>query len=463
MASSWTRRDFLRCSTATAMGLSTPRSLLGLLGGGLAAGGAQAASGDYKALVGLFFMGGNDGFNVLVPRDTLRYATYAATRTNLALSQSSILPLMSDLPPVPAAPPLVPYDYGLHPAMPELKSMFRAGRAAFVANVGPLVQPVTKADVQAKRYLPAQLYSHSDQQEQWMAYAANASPRLGWGGRAADLMASANSNPRLSMNISIAGKNLFQLGSSTVPYTLSTSGVTKFQLMSGNAAANRRMSTFRSLLTQASADQAFEAYAGNMTTRSIDLGLEVDAALTAAPTITTVFPTDALGSQLAMVARTIAAREKLGMSRQVFYVSMGGFDLHDSLLEEHPALLASISKGLAAFDAAMTELGLSQSVTTFTASDFGRTLTSNGDGTDHAWGNVHWVTGGAVKGGQVYGSFPNQTYNGPDDAGNGRMSPTTSVDQYGATLLRWFGASESDLDTIFPNLNRFASRGLGFV
>lgn len=451
MSQQWTRRQLLRSGLAAAAGLSTPRALMGMLGGA-AAGTAQASFGDYKALVCVFLDGGNDGYNLLVPNDPLRYASYKAARGTLATAQSSLLPLNGGL-------------YGLHPATPELRDLYNGGRLAFVSNVGTLLAPTTKLDVIAGRNLPPQLFSHNDQQSCWLSSDPGSSLRQGWAGRLADLLGSANANPRLSMNISVAGANLFQVGATTLPYAITPAGAQKQKAYNADSSRGRaRLAVHQQLLAQARAGHAFEQFGGTLSKRAVELSAEVADALSGAPDLQTAFPADNdLAAQLQMVAKMMSVRGRLQMSRQVFFVSLSGFDTHDDQLESHPALLSQVSQAVAAFQQAVDELGLSDSVTTFTGSDFGRTLSSNGDGSDHAWGNVHWVMGGAVRGGAVYGSFPDLTLGGLSDAGNGRLIPTTSVEEYGAGLLRWFGADETVIDTVFPHLARFATRAVGFL
>ncbi len=453
----WTRRELLRCGLSAAAGLATPRAAMGLLAAASAST-ASAAFTDYKALVCIFLHGGNDGYNVVVPSDDARYAQYRSARTTLALSQSSLLPL--------AGASSGAQRYGLHASMPELADLFDDGRLAFVANVGPLLAPTSKADVQARRNLPPRLYSHNDQQDSWVSCEPDASRRIGWGGRLADLLASANANTRLPMNISLSGNNLFQSGLSTNTYTLSASGVQRFTALPTTGNNAPRSGVYRQLLLQAQARRGIylPEHGANVIERSLDLGQEVDGALVQVEPFSTSFPgNNTLASQLSMVARLIAARDNLSMSRQVFFVSIGGFDTHDVQLTAQASLLAQISQAMKAFDSALQEIGMADNVVTFTASDFGRTLTSNGDGSDHAWGSMHWVMGGGVRGGALYGSYPSLVLGGDDDVGGGRLIPTTSVDQYGATLLRWFGVGTTEIDTVFPHLSRFSTRDLGFV
>ncbi|MCB1633448.1 MAG: DUF1501 domain-containing protein [Xanthomonadales bacterium] len=452
------RRELLRktlCATAGS-------AMFTALGGKLQLAHAAVKSGrvldgvDYRALVCVFLYGGNDSFNMLVPRDTPHYNVYATGRGGLAIPQGDLLPLTS----LNAAS-----DgglYGLHPSMAGLQGLFGSGRAALVSNVGPLLAPITKTQYQNGSVpVPAQLFSHSDQQVLWQTPQAATANRRGWGGRLADLFSSTNPNQQLSMNISLAGENIFQAGESVVPYFVSTDGAEGFNFVTQPWEQERRQ-TFLALRDASYAHPLQRQYA-SVVRRAMDNEVMVNAALSGAAPLTTAFPDTYLGRQLRMVARLISARGALQMQRQIFFVGVGGYDTHDNQLTDHTNLLAELSGGLQAFYSATVEMGLEDSITSFTASDFGRTLSINGDGTDHGWGGHQIVVGGAVRGQRYYGQFPNLTVEGPDDAGWGQIIPTTSVDQYAATLARWYGLPDSDRSMVFPNLGNFATPDLGFM
>jgi uncharacterized protein (DUF1501 family) len=445
------RRDFLRTSSAAAFFAATPGLAWSQVVGG------PGPFDDYKALVCVFLHGGNDSFNMLVPNTTAEYNAYAVSRQNLALLQSDLLPIT----PASSAGP----DYGLHPAMGETQRLFQAGRAAFVANVGPLVEPTTRDQYfQGSVTLPPQLFSHNDQQDQWASLRGNVPSKTGWGGRMADLIRNSVTEQLMATNISVAGTDLFQSADETVAYVMGANGPLQFEGFSTNPEDIRyeqRQAFLR--IVDASYDSIYERGFADVQRRAVDAADQVSAAIANVPPLNTVFPQSQLGTQLRTVARLIASRDELQMQRQIFFVAVGGFDSHDDQNQNQPGLLGGVSDAIAAFYDATVELQVDQMVTTFTQSDFGRTLTSNGDGTDHAWGGNQLVVGGAVNGGDLYGNYPVLEIGGPEDVGGGRIIPSTSADQYAATLSRWFGIPEVDLDVVAPSLSNFIQRDLGFM
>jgi uncharacterized protein (DUF1501 family) len=443
-----TRRSFLSRGTCAALGTAAAASTIGDL---FRIAQAAPAAADYRALVCVFLSGGNDGSNLVVPRAGSDYAAYASARGALALPQSSLVPI------TPARGD--GRSWGLHPATPELATLFSQGRLAIVPNVGPLVAPVTRQGwLNDSVPLPPQLFSHSDQTTHWQTSLPDRPPRTGWGGRAADLLRSENPAAPISLSISLTGMNTFGTGELVAPYQISPDGV--LGIDGHDPAGGDPVSrAFTSILALPRTHLLQRTYAATLK-RALDGNQAVAGALATAPTLATVFPDTWLGAQLRMVARLISARTALGFSRQVFYVEDGGYDTHSDQLGAHVELLSGLSQALAAFHSATVELGVAPSVTTFTASDFGRTYTSNGGGSDHGWGNHHLVVGGAVKGGDFYGRMPVLAVDGPDDTEDGRWIPATSVDEYSATMARWLGVT--DLPRVFPNLSRFAHPDLGF-
>ncbi len=445
------RRDFLRTSGAAALFAATP----GLAYSQVVGGGANFT--DYRALVCVFLFGGNDSYNMLVPNTSAEYAAYATSRQNLALLQEDLLPI------TPAS--LGTPDFGLHPSMGGIQGLFQSGEAAFVTNVGPLVEPTTLDQYFQKSVtLPPQLFSHNDQQDQWTSLRGNVPSKTGWAGRMADLIRDGVAGQQMATNASLFGSNLFQSADETVAYVMGPNGPLQFEGFSttpGDLLNEQRLAFNR--IVDAQYDTIYERGFAAVQRRAIDAADTVTTAIDNAPTLNTVFPLSQLGTQLETVARLIAVRDELQMQRQVFFVATGGFDSHDNQNEDQPGLLGGISEAISAFHAATVELNIADSVTTFTQSDFGRTLTSNGDGTDHAWAGNQLVVGGAVNGGDLYGSYPVLEIGGPEDVGGGRMIPSTSADQYAATLARWFGIPEVDLDVVAPNLGNFAQRDLGFM
>ena len=469
------RRDFLGSSCCAAVGvtglLSTLGSLRLMAAAANPANGPQEPSragaipGDYKALVCLFLNGGNDANNLIVPTGS-GYSAYAAARTNLALPQTGLLPIAPKTSDGRA--------WGLHASVPELQSLFAGGRAAFLANVGTLVYPTTKAQYAAASVpLPPQLFSHSDQQVQWQHSVPDKPTQTGWGGRIADLLNAMNSSDQISMSISVAGKNTFQIGNTVSQYAIGTGGASTLAGTTTAATSTNldqiRFLAQRDIYALSQPNLIESAFGAASSDAIVSAGL-LNTVLAASPAVTTVFPNTTAGNQLKMVARLIAASPTLGLKRQVFFVQLGGWDLHAAQVANatptsgaHADLLAQVSQAVNAFNSATNELGVPNQVTLFTASDFGRTYRSNGDGSDHGWGNHQFIVGGAVKGGEIYGKMPTLTISGPDDTGLGRWIPTTSVDEYAATLATWFGVSATDLPVVLPNIGRFAKPNLGFL
>jgi uncharacterized protein (DUF1501 family) len=442
------RRTFIRQAACAALGAS---GLVGTIWDLRKLSAATSLVGtDYKALVCVFLHGGNDANNVIIPHDATGYASYAAARGILAIPQSSLLPLTfldGDT-----------RDFGFHPKLPELQSLFNQGKLAMVANVGTLVGPITKAEYLSRgAAVPPQLFSHLDQSVQWQSSAPD-QIRFGWGGRIADLLSSVNGNSPISLTISVAGTNTFEVGNTVLPFQVSPVGGIALAGFNGSANANIRLQAFKALLAQPHNNLLEQAYADTVTRSIADNDI-----LTAVPTPSTTFPNTDLGRQLKMVARFINARSNLSMQRQIFFCAAQGYDTHGSQVSAQNSLLTELSQALAAFYSATEGMGVAQQVTTFTASDFGRTFPTNGSGSDHGWGSHQFVLGGAVLGGKLYGTFPTLAVGGPDDTGQGRWIPTTSVDEFSATMASWFGVADSDLPAVFPNIGRFASPNLGFL
>jgi len=438
-----------------------------ILLGGAAFAGAQhlsfAQSGstpfpDYKALVCVFLFGGNDSFNMLVPRSDAEYNVYAASRQNLAIPKDDLLPINPNTPPVGDAS-----LYGLHPSMTGLQGLFESGRASFVANVGPLIEPTTRDQyLNGGTSLPPQLFSHNDQQDQWHSLKGNTPSSTGWAGRIADLIRTNVSNQQLSTNTSLSGTSLFQSADETIGYVMGANGATQF-VGFGDSGLSLETRLASERIINADFASIYERGFADVQQRAIQTVDLITTALDSAPTLSTPFPNSRLGTQLETVARLIAVRDQLAMQRQVFFVSTGGFDSHDNQNDDQPGLLGGVSDAMTAFYNATSELSVADNVTTFTQSDFGRTLTSNGDGSDHAWGGVQIALGNSVLGREIYGNYPLLAIDGNQDVGGGRMIPTTSADQYAATLSKWFGVADDNLSQVAPNIDNFAMRDLGFM
>jgi len=445
------RRDFMRLTCCSAAGAAM---LSGLSKFGLVSALAQGAA-DYKALVCIFLFGGNDSNNMIVPIDS-RYSAYQQTRGTLVIPQTQLLPLQSGS----------QATYAIHPNMPEMQSLFNNQQTlAVLANVGTLVQPTTQQQYQQFKNLPANLYSHSDQQDQWQSAQLMGTPTAGWAGKVADKVQSAyNSAAQFPPVLSVSGSTVFATGDTTRPFTMNPGQAPGLQGFDSSAASQARFLATQQLLTFDNGLSLVQA-ANSVTSQAVQYSVVLSEALKNISPLQTVFPKNYLGDQLKQVAQVIATRSALGMGRQIFFCSYGGFDTHSDQLPQQIDLLSKLSQAMSAFYQATQELGVTNQVTTFTLSEFSRTLQpgSNG-GTDHAWGSHQLVMGGAVKGNNVYGTFPTLALGGPDDAGNnGRWIPTTALDQYAATLATWFGVQAADLPSVFPNLANFPATNLGFM
>jgi len=497
------RRRFMKMMAAAA---GTP-----MMGSLMQAAYAAGPFNDYKALVCVFLFGGNDSQNLVIPLGG-EYAAYASGRGNLAIPQENAILLSAGV---------AGRSFGLHPSMTGLAGVFNTDRRlAIASNVGVLLKPTTKAQYQSKDTLPPQLFSHSDMQSHWQTGRADAPAESGWGGRLADLIESANGNSQVSVSISAAGQNLMQKGNNTVAYAVSGWSSTRNTIVKRlrayrdwDVGTNKPNSqaAFANQLGLARAS-VLEDQWGDMATRALTTGefvtstlYNVDASgapvrdaqgnysekfpISPTPPMTFVNSSGAtqsnrLAGQLRSVANMIAARDALGVKRQIFFVSLGGFDNHGDQFKNsnnattpilsglHSDLLKQLDQALTWFYSWTVQQGISQNVTSFTMSDFARTLTSNGTGSDHGWGGHYFALGGAVNGGTFYGgaggtagdAFPTVALNGPLDVGQGRLLPVTSVDEYGATFAKWMGASTGELSTVFPNLGRFArTNGMPFL
>ncbi|MEO0794315.1 MAG: DUF1501 domain-containing protein [Verrucomicrobiota bacterium] len=446
------RRQFLGQASCAAVGSTALFStLLNLRMANTAAAQSVAPAGDYKALVCLFLAGGADSYNFLVPHGQTEYDQYAQVRADLALPRADLLPL------TPAQS--IGMDLGLHPGLAELQTMFQDGNLAWVSNVGTLIEPVTLQQYENELVnLPLGLYSHADQIKQWQTSIPQNGEAIGWGGRTADLLHSLNNNERISMNISIAGSNTWQNGNNTFQYTIGTNGSQGLDRYDWDWNAYPA----RGAAIDSQMDLEYQNLFKKTFVQSNRNALEAHEQFSAAVegiSFTTEFPDNYLGAQLHMVARTIAARELLGMRRQTFFVQFGGWDHHDEVLNNMAGMAPVISQSVGAFFSALAEINEVDNTTLFTASDFGRTLTSNGEGSDHAWGGNHFVAGGAVNGQNIYGTYPELYQGNTLDTGRGRLIPTTSVDEYFAELALWFGVSPQDLSTVLPNIGNFYTPG----
>lgn len=448
MQLSHNRRTFLKAASWGALGqvagVSPLRSFTSL---------AQSSSNDYKALVCIFLRGGNDSNNMIVPLDLTQHSSYSKARGPLAIAQSSLLPLAG-------------VGYGLHPSMPNLAAAFATGKAAVIANVGPLVQPTTAAQYKASlAQLPEALMTHNGQQEAWETGGYHAGTGTGWGGLTADLMSSSYNSSALPMVTLLGPATNFGVGHTTAPFSVggNSQGMSFYCSEGGSCAprntAAQQLLTFNTGVSLLQADQQIyqDAYRYSAVYNKIIANVG---------TMKTQFPSSCvLSPSLITVSNMIKLHSQIGARRQIFLIDLAGFDTHDSQSAAHASLLSQLDATIEIFLQSMNELGMSNNVTLFTASDFARTLEPNGSlGSDHGWGGHHVVVGGAVKGGKIYGTFPTLQLNGPDDIdGSGRWAPTTALSQYTGTLASWFGVPAINLPSILPGLANFSTKNLGFV
>lgn len=413
---------------------------------------------DHKSLVCVFLFGGNDSFNMLVPYEQNAYNAYESARSAMALDRNTLLPLKGN-------------QHAFHPSMPDLQNLYDTDKLGVVANVGALVEPTTRATYNNESVqLPADLFSHSHQQEFWETgtTAKSSTHPPGWGGRMMDMLTSANDNPTEPALFSVAGNSVWQRGLLSLDFVLNPqSGVESIEAFKSNnwpEWKSSRITAWDKILQLNNSSLINK----QMTNTYINSAEQISALINEianAQTITTPYPSNnGLAKQLEMVAKMISIRENLGMKRQIFFVALGGWDTHGNQLADHTAKLKTLNDALKSFYETTVEFGVADSVTTFTASEFGRSYSTNGDGTDHAWAGHNLIMGGAVQGGLIHGTLPDFTIGGPDDADDtGRFIPKYGVDQYGATLARWMGMTDSDMNDIFPNLHNFNTKDLGFM
>jgi uncharacterized protein (DUF1501 family) len=440
------RRNFLQSGAALGLGSILP----------FASSEAEAAlSEDYRAIVCVFMFGGNDANNMVVPRDPADYTQYAGPRGRLAIPRDNLLSIK----PVNVQG----REYGLHPAMTGVHGLFNAGKAAVIANVGPLARPLTKAEYRSNAAKPTNLFSHSDQQGLWSTAMADNTVRSGWGGRVGDKVYQGNPSGTLTTAISVGGNSTFLNGDVIRPFPVSSSG--RFGLDFYNESDPNNMLTvaMRKMLATPQNNLMgsvwLEVLGGAIANQK-----QLSSALAGTAPFTTVFPNSGVGDGMEMIARLLSVRKTFGAKRQVFFVGIGGFDTHgDEQPQRQAELLGDVSAAMTALYNATTELGIAENVVSFTSSDFSRTFVTNGRGSDHGWGAHHLVVGGSVNGNAMYGKFQQLIVDGPDDVGDGRWIPTTSVDQYSATMAKWFGLTPTQIVQVFPNIGRFSTADLGFM
>ncbi len=448
------RRSFLKKAGLLTLGVSSVPSSLFKLNLLNAAVNTNAQTGNYKALVCFYQSGGNDSFNMLVPNSNAAYNEYSQTRTNLALDRDSLLSLNGSFNGT---------SYGVHEDISGIRNLFNDGKLAFVNNIGSLIAPMTKEAYQnGSTPKPLGIFSHSDMTNQWHIGDSSVRGNIGWGGRVADMLHEMNINDNISMNISLSGTNVFESGEQTLNFTIDEEdiidGIHGYTAEWGTYPSRRR---FIDTMLSYNYDNAYEKNYNSIVKRSLDAQLYLKEIVDAVPEFNTEFTDNRISNSFKAIAKVIAARNELGFSRQIFYVDYGGWDMHANLIDSHGDNLSVVSRAMEEFSNVLSEMGVFDDVTTFTMSEFGRTLTSNGDGSDHAWGGNVMVMGGAVNGGQMFGEYPSLELDNPLDLGRGRMIPTTSTDEYFAELALWFGVPSTELVNLFPNLGNFYSASGG--
>jgi uncharacterized protein (DUF1501 family) len=452
------RREFMKMASKLSVAGAAAPFALNLAGIGAAA--AQTAN-DYRALVCVFLYGANDHNNTVITYDTASFNAYTASRASISRPLADLVPLT---PSVALTGNNAGRQFALPKELAPLKTIWDQGKLAILANVGPLIVPTTKTQyANLSVPIPAKLFSHNDQQSIWQASSPEGA-RLGWGGRIGDMFAAQNMNPVFTCN-SLAGSAVFLAGNTVAAYQLGTQGSVAIAGLNGSLfGSTAAAGALRSIITDGGTS-LFTKDLAQITSRSINADQVLSQALATSPdfALSADLTTNSLATQLRIVSRMIAARTTLGAKRQIFFVSLNGFDTHDDQLDTQPLLHTQLAAALTYFNANLQSMNVANNVTTFTASDFGRTLTSNGDGSDHGWGSHHFIMGGAVKGGQYYGTFPVMGLNNNDEVGSGRLIPTTPVDQYAATLASWFGVSNTDMKMVLPNIGSFSNTNLGFM
>lgn len=454
------RRDFIKNLGIASVGMGTAQNVITQLNTMLSSINNlhSIQTDDYKALVCVYLNGGADSFNMIVPTDDEAFNQYKITRSNLALEKNTLL----DISPLNSNQKL-----GLHPSMGNIKRIFDDGNLCFINNIGTLIRPVTKVEVYNESVpLPLGLFSHSDQTSQWHTAVSSSREINGWAGRVTEKMYAANTNQNISMNISLSGVNTFQSSSISTIYTINNNGAVNLNRYDNEYYYANSKNAIDKLLAHQYGDPFKDTYKLKMR-NSIDANIEFQSAIEKVPPFQTQFTDENLSQTFKMIAQVISARKDLGFKRQIFFVDFGNWDNHDELLNNQSANLNILDNALGEFYNVLQEINALDKVVTFSMSEFGRTLTSNGNGTDHAWGGNVFSFGGAVMGQRCFGVYPDLTLDNDLDLGTGILIPTTPTDLYFAELSSWLGIDHGDLTDIFPNLSAFYTPGsappLGFL